>query len=116
MMGTSASEMAKVIVDAGADIIGTNCSLGSGEMVDVVKELCAAAPDVPILVHPNAGRPIQNDDGTITYPETPEMMAANVPALIEAGANIIGGCCGTGPDHIRAIGAAVKQALAAQGD
>jgi 5-methyltetrahydrofolate--homocysteine methyltransferase len=109
MMGTSATDMANAIVEAGADIIGTNCSLGSGEMIEIVKELRTAAPDVPILVHPNAGRPIQEDDGSITYPETPDMMAANVPALIEAGANIIGGCCGTGPDHIRAIAAAVKQ-------
>mgnify|MGYP001285192626 CR=1 FL=1 len=69
----------------------------------------AAAPSVPILVHPNAGRPTQDDDGTITYPETPEIMAANVPALIDAGANIIGGCCGTGPEHSRAIAAAVKK-------
>lgn len=128
MMGVSPTDMANAVMDAGADIIGTNCSLGSGEMVAIVKEmraatavrgaaglsaagLSAAGPSVPILVHPNAGRPTQDDDGTITYPETPEIMAANIPALIDAGASIIGGCCGSGPEHIRAIAAAVKKAL-----
>jgi len=108
MMGVSPTEMAGAVLDAGADIIGTNCSLGSGEMVAVVKELRAAAPGVPILVRPNAGRPQPADDGSITYPETPEIMAGNVALLLAAGANLIGGCCGTSPDHIRLIAKAVK--------
>lgn len=111
MMGVAPAQMACAAVEAGAEVIGTNCSLGSDEMIEVVRELRAAAPDTPILVHPNAGRPIQHDDGTIEYPETPEMMAANVPLLIEAGASIVGGCCGTGPDHIIAIRAAVDRTL-----
>lgn len=110
MMGVAPSEMAEAALEAGADIIGTNCSQGSAEMVAIVKDLRAAAPDVPILVHPNAGRPIYTDEGD-TYPETPELMARHVPDLIEAGANIIGGCCGTTPEHIKAITAAVEQAL-----
>ncbi|MBN2308110.1 MAG: homocysteine S-methyltransferase family protein [Candidatus Hydrogenedentes bacterium] len=112
MMGVSPAQMAEATLAAGADIIGANCSLATAEMVPVVKELHAAAPDVPILVHPNAGRPIRADDGSITYPETPELMAAEVPNLIAAGARIIGGCCGSGADHIRAIAAAVRAALA----
>jgi 5-methyltetrahydrofolate--homocysteine methyltransferase len=76
-------------------------------MSEVVAALRAAAPGVPILVHPNAGRPHQLDDGRVEYPETPAMMAANVARLVAAGANIIGGCCGTGPEHIRQIRAAV---------
>ena len=76
MMGVSPAQMAEAALDAGADILGTNCSLATGEMVPVVAALRAAAPDVPILVHPNAGRPIQQDDGTVAYPETPEAMAA----------------------------------------
>lgn len=111
MMGVSPEEMAVAVLEAGADIIGANCSLGSDEMAAVVAALRAAAPDTPIIVHPNAGRPIQRDDGSIDYPETPEIMAGNVTALIEAGASIIGGCCGTGPEHIRAIRQAVDKAL-----
>lgn len=107
MMGVSPEMMAEAMLEAGAHILGANCSLGSDEMVEVVAALRAAAPGVPILVHPNAGRPCQHPDGRIEYPETPKMMAANVPRLVAAGAGIIGGCCGTGPDHIRAICAAV---------
>jgi 5-methyltetrahydrofolate--homocysteine methyltransferase len=111
MMGVSPEDMAAAMLEAGADVLGANCSLGSHEMIDVIAALHVAAPNVPLLVHPNAGRPIQHEDGSITYPETPECMAANVPALIAAGATIIGGCCGTGPEHIRALRAAVDQAL-----
>ncbi|MBW7862973.1 MAG: homocysteine S-methyltransferase family protein [Candidatus Hydrogenedentes bacterium] len=107
MMGVSPEMRAEAMLEAGAHILGANCSLGSDEMAEVVAALRAAAPGVPILVHPNAGRPCQHPDGRIEYPETPEMMAANVPRLVAAGAGIIGGCCGTGPDHIRAIRAAV---------
>jgi len=71
-------------------------------MIEIVKELRAAAPDLPILVHANAGLP-KNVAGVDIFPETPEQMAAQVPALIAAGANIIGGCCGTTPEHIRAM-------------
>jgi 5-methyltetrahydrofolate--homocysteine methyltransferase len=102
MMGTSPAEMADAIIAAGADIIGTNCGNGSERMVDIVKDLRAAAPTTPILVHSNAGMPI-NVDGKDVFPETPEDTASFVNALVDAGTNIIGGCCGTTPDHIRAI-------------
>ena len=112
MMGVSPEQMAEAMLDAGADVLGANCSLGSGEMVEVIAALRAAAPHTPLLVHPNAGRPEQQPDGSVVYPETPACMAANVSALIQAGASIIGGCCGTGPGHIRAIRAAVDAAKA----
>ncbi len=107
MMGVSPEAMAEALREAGVDILGANCSMGSAEMVEVARALHEAAPGLPLLMHPNAGRPIPREDGRIDYPETPEMMAGNVPLLAEAGARIIGGCCGTGPDHIRAIRAAV---------
>ena len=106
MMGVAPAEMAAVITDAGVDIIGTNCGNGMERMVDIVKEVRAAAPDTPILVHANAGAPV-NVDGVDTFPETPEDMRKRVPALVAAGANIIGGCCGTTPEHIKAIKEAV---------
>lgn len=107
MMGVSPAEMAAAITVAGADIIGTNCGNGIDRMVEIVKELRAAAPDTPILVHANAGLP-QNVNGVDVFPDTPEDMAGLTPTLVEAGANIIGGCCGTTPAHITAIKTAVQ--------
>ena len=111
MMGVNPEQMANAMLEAGADILGANCSLGPAEMVSVVTSLRAAAPDTPILVHPNAGQPLQQDGGVV-YPETPEEFAARVPALLEAGANILGGCCGTTPAHIQAVRDAVAGASA----
>lgn len=111
MMGVSPEQMAEAMLAAGADILGANCSLGSEEMIEVIAALHAAAPDTPLIVHPNAGRPVQQDDGTVAYPETPTCMAGNTKALIDAGASIIGGCCGTGPDHIIAIRKTVDEVL-----
>ena len=107
MMGVSPVDAAKASIEAGADIIGTNCGNGIERMVEIVKEIRDAVPDAPILVHANAGLPV-NVDGVDTFPETPEDMASRVPELVEAGANIIGGCCGTTPAHITAMKNAIK--------
>jgi len=106
MMGLSPADAATAVVAAGAHVIGTNCGNGMERMIDIVKEMRAAAPATPILVHANAGLP-KNVDGKDVFPETPADMAGRVPALIAAGANIIGGCCGTTPAHITAIKQAV---------
>ncbi|MCK5129142.1 MAG: homocysteine S-methyltransferase family protein [Clostridiales bacterium] len=108
MMGVSPSAGALAAIKAGADIIGTNCGNGMERMLDIVKEMREAAPDMPILVHANAGMP-KNIDGEDVFPETPEMMATFVDEMIVAGANIIGGCCGTTPAHIAAIKKAVEK-------
>jgi 5-methyltetrahydrofolate--homocysteine methyltransferase len=107
MMGVSPTEMARTCLAAGADIIGANCGHGFRQMIEVVKEIRQAAPAAPILVHANAGLPV-NRAGVDVFPDTPEMMAEFVPALIAAGANIIGGCCGTTPAHIAAIARAAR--------
>jgi 5-methyltetrahydrofolate--homocysteine methyltransferase len=107
MMGLSPEDAAKAAVDAGADIIGPNCGNGMARMVDIVKAMRKVDAKTPILVHANAGLPT-NVDGKDVFPETPADMAGLVPALIEAGANIIGGCCGTTPAHIAAIKKAVE--------
>ena len=109
MMGVSPTEMAAALLDAGADIIGTNCTLGPKEMVGVVQELRAAAPDTPVLASPNAGSPTRTEEGEDVFPETPESMAEAAPALLDAGVNILGGCCGTTDAHIRAIAKAVAE-------
>jgi len=106
MMGVSPEQMARAMRAAGAHVIGSNCGNGMTRMVDIVREMRAAEPAAPILVHANAGMPV-NVDGVDTFPETAEQMAAVIPAVIAAGAGIVGGCCGTTPEHIRAIKAAV---------
>jgi 5-methyltetrahydrofolate--homocysteine methyltransferase len=102
MMGVSPQEMARSLVAAGADIIGTNCGNGIERMVDIVREIRSVERSLPVIVHANAGLPVARD-GAVFFPDTPERMSSFVPALVEAGANIIGGCCGTTPAHIRAI-------------
>jgi 5-methyltetrahydrofolate--homocysteine methyltransferase len=108
MMGVSPREMAQALTEAGAHIVGTNCGNGMQLMAEIVKELRAATPDTPILVHANAGMPITVEGRTV-FPETPEEMATNSVAVLEAGASILGGCCGTTPEHISAIRNAIKQ-------
>ncbi len=107
MMGVSPVDAAKAAVEAGADVIGPNCGNGIERMIEIVKEMRAACPNTPILVHANAGLP-KNVNGVDTFPETPEDMARQVPALVKAGANIIGGCCGTTPAHIAAMAKAAR--------
>jgi len=107
MMGVSPVDAAKAAVEAGADVIGPNCGNGIERMIEIVKDMRAACPNTPILVHANAGLP-KNVNGVDTFPETPEDMARQVPALVKAGANIIGGCCGTTPAHIAAMAKAAR--------
>jgi 5-methyltetrahydrofolate--homocysteine methyltransferase len=102
MMGLDPATAARRAIEAGAHIVGTNCGNGMRRMIDIVREMHAAAPDAPILVHANAGLP-RTVNGVIIFPESPAMMAELVPQLVEAGADIVGGCCGTTPAHIRAI-------------
>lgn len=93
---------ATVILDAlGASIIGVNCSLGPKELLPVV-ETIAKNTDKPISVQPNAGLPMFYNGKTL-YPMTPNDFAYYAPKLVAAGATYIGGCCGTTPEHIRAI-------------
>jgi len=108
MMGESPIDIVSPLLEAGAHIVGTNCGNGMERMIDIVKEIRAATADTPILVHANAGIPV-NIDGVDQFPETPEDMAARIGELTAAGANIVGGCCGTTPDHIRAIKARLTQ-------
>jgi 5-methyltetrahydrofolate--homocysteine methyltransferase len=107
MMGVSPADAATAMVAAGADIVGTNCGNGMERMAAIVAEMRAAAPSTPILVHANAGAPVLVDNKTL-FLETPERMVRHAAAVLDAGANIIGGCCGTTPDHIRALSAFVR--------
>lgn len=101
-------QTAAITLDAlGADIIGINCSLGPEQLVPIVKIL-SENTDKPISVQPNAGLP-QLIDGKTVFPMDADEFGKWVPELLRAGATYIGGCCGTTPDHIRAVAKAVKE-------
>ncbi len=110
MMGVSPAQAVAAAVEAGAGIIGANCGRGYAGMERVIQEFREARPDVPVLIQTNAGIPKQVD-GVNVFPATPEEMAGQVPLWIEAGASIIGGCCGTTERHIAAIRKAVDEYL-----
>jgi 5-methyltetrahydrofolate--homocysteine methyltransferase len=86
---------------AGADVVGSNCGITIAQMIDIIAAM-RQATDKPIIAHVNAGIP-KIVNGRIVYPDTPDYMANLYPKLVEAGASIVGGCCGTTPEHIRAI-------------
>lgn len=99
MMGVKPAEAAEALCEAGADIVGSNCGGGIEQIIDVITQM-APHIDRPVWAKPNAGLP-ELVDGETVFRETPEQMAAQFDALVEAGADIIGGCCGTTPEHIR---------------
>jgi len=109
MMGVSPTEMVEFLEENGVDIIGTNCGNGFSGMVDIVREIKKTGTTIPIIVQANAGLP-ELIDGQSVYTETPEVMAVEIPKLIEVGANCIGGCCGTTPAHISKIVEEVNRA------
>ncbi len=114
MMGVKPDRAAREAIAAGADIIGANCGNGIANMIEITRQMRAVAPKTPILIHANAGAPAV-EDGKTVFKETPEFMASRVEELIAAGANILGGCCGTNPDHIAAMAAVVKRLAASSG-
>jgi len=106
MMGVSPAEAAEAAVDAGADIVGANCGKGYEGMKQIIEEIRAVLPNIPIIIQANAGLP-ELINGESVFPATPKEMADQNPLWIEAGVNIIGGCCGTTEKQIHAIRNAV---------
>ena len=105
VMGASVEQAARELGEAGADILGSNCGNGSEVMVEIAREF-RVHTGRPIAIQPNAGLP-EPRGGETVYPETPQFMAEQARALVQAGVNIVGGCCGTTPEHIRALRAVV---------
>lgn len=98
--GSSPEVVAAMLEGLGADAIGANCSFGPRDMMEVARRLCEAT-DLPIIVNPNAGLPIIHDGKTI-FDETPESFSLVMAEMAKMGVDILGGCCGTTPDHIKA--------------
>jgi len=101
MWGESPAEVARTLLAAGADIVGMNCGRGPDRAITIIREM-RAVTDAPLIAYPNAGLPITKGDVT-TYELGPEEMAKDYPALLDVGCNIVGACCGSGPEHIRLI-------------
>ncbi len=107
MMGNTAEQCARQLTETGADVIGANCGdLDPYQMATVVA-LLKQATDRPILAQPNAGRPRLEGDRTI-FDMAPGPFADGIARCIDAGACIVGGCCGTSPAHIRAVAAMLQ--------
>ena len=106
-MGNTVAQACSVLIDAGADLVGSNCGNGIDAMVELAREFAAHAT-APLAIQSNAGLP-ENRAGKLHYPESPDDMAARVGELMDLGVAVIGGCCGTGPEHIRAIRAAIER-------
>lgn len=102
LYGTDAVTAAVVLESLGADAVGTNCSTGPDKMIDVVRGM-SAVTTIPIIAKPNAGLPSLDEQGNTVYDMEAEEFGICMKALVEAGASIIGGCCGTTPEHIRAL-------------
>lgn len=105
LYGTDPATAVIVLQSLGADAVGLNCSTGPEAMLEPVAKMAEYAT-IPILAKPNAGMP-ELEDGVTVYRTTPEEFAAVGAKLVEAGAAVIGGCCGTTPAHIKALSQAV---------
>lgn len=109
LLGDSPAKVARELAGFGADVIGVNCSGGPAQVLRILEAMKQAVPEALFAVKPNAGWPEQAG-GRIMYPATPEYFGEYAVALAEAGAHIIGGCCGTTPKHIAAMRTALDAA------
>jgi len=109
MMGQPLADCIRAVAAAGGDVAGANCGdLEPAELAEIIAAIRPQA-DLPLIVQPNAGKP-KLREGKTYYDMTPEDFAAGVMACVGAGAQLVGGCCGTTPDHIRAVADALAAA------
>ncbi len=109
MMGVSPTRAAQVMGELGVDLIGINCGRSLEDNLANLHEL-RSATRLPLWFKPNAGLPVTDAVGTLSYSVTAEDMGQSAAAWIEAGAQVVGGCCGSSPAHLAAIAAAARQA------
>ncbi len=107
MMGLKPTQAGQELADAGVAVLGINCGRSLEDNLKALQEL-RQVTSLPIWFKPNAGLPHNDEEGRLQYDVTPEMMAAQVPQWVAAGARLIGGCCGTSPEHLKAIAQAVR--------
>jgi 5-methyltetrahydrofolate--homocysteine methyltransferase len=107
VMGVSIKDAAAGLEEAGADVIGSNCGNGIENMVKIAREF-KKCTKLPVIIQSNAGLPKMRGDKPV-YPEMPEFMAEKAKQLVRIGVSIIGGCCGTTPEHIKVMRKVVDQ-------
>ncbi len=110
VMGVTIERAAAGLIAAGADLIGSNCGNGIDQMVQIANEFRKQSA-TPLIIQANAGLPVLKDNRAV-YTESPPFMAERVRQLLEAGVAIMGGCCGTTPDHIAAFRREIDRAHA----
>jgi 5-methyltetrahydrofolate--homocysteine methyltransferase len=106
MMGVSPQQAAKELTALGAAAVGGNCGLGPAELLPAMIAMRASTPDAVLVAKPNAGLPVL-EDGRAVYRGSPEEMADYARRLVAAGVRILGGCCGSAPEHLRAMAEAL---------
>ncbi|MCT4627764.1 homocysteine S-methyltransferase family protein [Halodesulfovibrio sp.] len=111
LTGSSPEVFVETMLNMGVDFVATNCSAGPEQMVSVVQEMLDYST-VPVLVMPNAGLPELDEDGSTVFRLDPESFATQTKVFAEMGARCLGGCCGTTPEHISALAAAVADLTA----
>lgn len=102
LYGSNPENCAVVLESLGADAVGANCSSGPDRLCDVISRM-ASVCNIPIIAKPNAGMPILNSEGETVYTMLEDEFASECMKLIDAGATILGGCCGTAPSYIKAL-------------
>nr|WP_297874601.1 homocysteine S-methyltransferase family protein [uncultured Blautia sp.] len=100
--GDNIYEAVETLAEMGADAVGINCSTGPDQLLSVVENMREKV-SIPLIVKPNAGMPVIDEKGNPVYSMGPEEFAVHMKCLVEAGADIVGGCCGTAPEYIQQL-------------
>lgn len=100
--GGNIYEAVEMLAEMGADAVGINCSTGPDQLLSVVENMREKV-SIPLIVKPNAGMPVIDEKGNPVYSMGPEEFAVHMKRLVEAGADIVGGCCGTAPEYIQQL-------------
>ena len=109
MMGLRPEDAARRIEEAGGDAVGANCGEGPQAVAVALETMRASGTTLPLIAQANAGVPRMGEHAQAEWDITPEQMAEHVLGFIELGARVVGGCCGTGPEHIAAMAAALRR-------
>jgi 5-methyltetrahydrofolate--homocysteine methyltransferase len=108
IMGNSVSQCIEDLEKNDVPVLGTNCTLDSSDMVNLIKVMREATP-LPLIAQANAGQPAISSDGNVVYSQEIEDYVSHIPQMVQNGANIIGGCCGTNPEYIRRMAEVIKE-------
>jgi len=108
LMGNSVSQCLESLESQGVPVLGSNCTLNSEEMVDLVK-IMREKTSLPLIAQANAGKPSLSTEGEVSYSQNLEDYVRHIPQMIKNGANLVGGCCGTNPDYIKKMAGIIKK-------